>query len=181
MRPKQLLVRHNADPNIPDKDGDTPMHEALRHHTLLQLQTGSPSSPGTGQGNGPKDPNMKFRGDGGSGITLRNLLASNRFIRDCRRAEDLKDAYSVVCKTVTGVPCPAEQATEAWSAQGPGCAEMFASPGSAVQRLMTELLGVADEFRRLHISSTGNSGANQNGDKKEDVAAATAPTVSCCS
>lgn len=24
--------------NIPDKDGDTPLHEALRHHTLSQLR-----------------------------------------------------------------------------------------------------------------------------------------------
>ena len=24
--------------NVPDKDGDTPLHEALRHHTLSQLR-----------------------------------------------------------------------------------------------------------------------------------------------
>ena len=34
----QLLVREGCDVNIPDKDGDTPLHEALRHHTLSQLR-----------------------------------------------------------------------------------------------------------------------------------------------
>lgn len=34
----KLLVRNGANLNIPDKDGDTPLHEALRHHTLSQLR-----------------------------------------------------------------------------------------------------------------------------------------------
>lgn len=34
----QLLVREGANLNIADKDGDTPLHEALRHHTLSQLR-----------------------------------------------------------------------------------------------------------------------------------------------
>ena len=34
----QLLVRESCNLNIPDKDGDTPLHEALRHHTLSQLR-----------------------------------------------------------------------------------------------------------------------------------------------
>ncbi|XP_071447272.1 E3 ubiquitin-protein ligase MIB1-like [Hetaerina americana] len=34
----RLLVREGANLNIPDKDGDTPLHEALRHHTLSQLR-----------------------------------------------------------------------------------------------------------------------------------------------
>ena len=34
----QLLVREGCDLNVPDKDGDTPLHEALRHHTLSQLR-----------------------------------------------------------------------------------------------------------------------------------------------
>ncbi|XP_063237015.1 E3 ubiquitin-protein ligase MIB1 isoform X2 [Bacillus rossius redtenbacheri] len=33
-----LLVREGANLNVPDKDGDTPLHEALRHHTLSQLR-----------------------------------------------------------------------------------------------------------------------------------------------
>lgn len=33
----QLLLREGANVNIPDKDGDTPLHEALRHHTMSQL------------------------------------------------------------------------------------------------------------------------------------------------
>ena len=36
--PKQLLVHEGANLNIPDKDGDTPLHEALRHHALFQLK-----------------------------------------------------------------------------------------------------------------------------------------------
>ncbi|XP_031636139.1 E3 ubiquitin-protein ligase mind-bomb-like [Contarinia nasturtii] len=34
----KLLVREGANLNIPDKDGDTPLHEALRHYTLSQLR-----------------------------------------------------------------------------------------------------------------------------------------------
>ncbi|KAG8187082.1 hypothetical protein JTE90_016178 [Oedothorax gibbosus] len=34
----RLLVREKCSLNIPDKDGDTPLHEALRHHTLSQLR-----------------------------------------------------------------------------------------------------------------------------------------------
>ena len=34
----QLLVRESCNLNIPDKDGDTPLHEALRHYTLSQLR-----------------------------------------------------------------------------------------------------------------------------------------------
>ncbi|KAH9364084.1 hypothetical protein HPB48_012982 [Haemaphysalis longicornis] len=32
------LVREGCNLNMPDKDGDTPLHEALRHHTLSQLR-----------------------------------------------------------------------------------------------------------------------------------------------
>lgn len=34
----KLLVREGARLDIPDKDGDTALHEALRHHTLSQLR-----------------------------------------------------------------------------------------------------------------------------------------------
>ncbi len=34
----QLLVREGAKLDIVDKDGDSPLHEALRYHTLLQLK-----------------------------------------------------------------------------------------------------------------------------------------------
>lgn len=34
----QLLVREGANLNVADKDGDTPLHEALRYHTLSQLR-----------------------------------------------------------------------------------------------------------------------------------------------
>ena len=34
----RLLVRENCNLNVTDKDGDTPLHEALRHHTLSQLR-----------------------------------------------------------------------------------------------------------------------------------------------
>merc|ERR1712168_821247 len=34
----RLLVREGANLNITDKDGDSPLHEALRHHTLSQLR-----------------------------------------------------------------------------------------------------------------------------------------------
>ena len=31
-------MREGANLNVTDKDGDTPLHEALRHHTLSQLR-----------------------------------------------------------------------------------------------------------------------------------------------
>ncbi|KAM6948876.1 E3 ubiquitin-protein ligase mib1 isoform 5-T5 [Aplochiton taeniatus] len=34
----KLLLKHNVDLEAEDKDGDTPLHEALRHHTLSQLR-----------------------------------------------------------------------------------------------------------------------------------------------
>uniref|UniRef100_A0A8C1ML56 E3 ubiquitin-protein ligase MIB1 n=1 Tax=Cyprinus carpio TaxID=7962 RepID=A0A8C1ML56_CYPCA len=34
----RLLVRAEANLDVQDKDGDTPLHEALRHHTLSQLR-----------------------------------------------------------------------------------------------------------------------------------------------
>lgn len=34
----RLLVKEGANLNVQDKDGDTPLHEALRHHTLSQLR-----------------------------------------------------------------------------------------------------------------------------------------------
>ena len=34
----RLLVREGCNLNVTDKDGDTPLHEALRHHTLSQLR-----------------------------------------------------------------------------------------------------------------------------------------------
>ncbi len=34
----RLLVRHGCRLDVQDKDGDTALHEALRHHTLKQLK-----------------------------------------------------------------------------------------------------------------------------------------------
>jgi len=34
----RLLVREGGNLNVTDKDGDTPLHESLRHHTLSQLR-----------------------------------------------------------------------------------------------------------------------------------------------
>ena len=34
----QLLVEEGADVDVPDKFGDRPLHEALRHHTMSQLR-----------------------------------------------------------------------------------------------------------------------------------------------
>jgi len=142
------------------------MHEALRHHTLLQLKTvGTPPPPGVGLGNSPRDPNTKFRFDGGGGISLRNILAGNRVVRDyAQLANDGENLYSSVSRTVTSQPCPVEQAASLWAAKGPAYLEMFASPVSAVQRLMAELLGAADEFRRLRIGSSSDNDVDDNND-----------------
>lgn len=142
------------------------MHEALRHHTLLQIKTvGTPPPPGVGLGNSPRDPNTKFRSDGGGGISLRNILAGNRVIRDYRElSDDFESGYSEVSRTVTSLPCPVEQARELWAAKGPAYLEIFASPVSSVQRLMAELLGAAEEFRRLRRSSSSDNEADDNKD-----------------
>lgn len=155
----QLLVRHSADPNIPDKDGDTPMHEALRHHTLLQLKTvGTPAAaPGSATaGHGSREDAVKYRGNVVSGISLRNLLPGNRSAgRESRR---LADENNDPCgpMSVAVAMRNSNTVTELWGAdkRGPACSE---TSTSAVQRLMVELLGAADEFRRLHISSGGNA------------------------
>lgn len=138
------------------------MHEALRHHTLLQLKTiGSPPVPGVGLGNSPSDPNTKFRSDGGGGISLRNFLAGKKILRNFREISDDNDnMYSYVSRTVTSDPCPVEQATQLWAAKGPAYLEMFASPVSAVQRLMAELLGTAEEFRRLRLGPSDEDDAD---------------------
>ena len=34
----QLLVREGSNLDVTDKDGDSPLHEAVRYHTLLQLK-----------------------------------------------------------------------------------------------------------------------------------------------
>jgi len=133
------------------------MHEALRHHTLLQLKTvGSPPPPGVGMGNGRMDPNTKFRTDGGGGTLLRNFLAGNRVVREFRDVTNNVDRMYSISVTTTTSPCPVETARNLWATKGPAYLEMFASPISAVQRLMAELLGAADEFRRLRISTNGD-------------------------
>lgn len=133
------------------------MHEALRHHTLLQLKVVSaPPPPGVGYGNSRRDPNTKFRTDGGGGTLLRNFLAGNRVVREFREiTNDVQRQYTLSVTTTTN-PCPVETARTLWAAKGPAYLEMFASPISAVQRLMAELLGAADEFRRLRISNNGD-------------------------
>lgn len=153
---RQLLVRHGADPNIPDKDGDTPMHEALRHHTLLQLKTVS-SPPVPGIIDHRNNPVSNSRGDGsggGSGITLRNLLAGSRAVHEHENVTDKEYGVSTPLRQIENrIPCSEKQAAELWASKNPAYLEMFASPVTAVQRLMAELLETADEFRRLHIDS----------------------------
>lgn len=154
------------------------MHEALRHHTLLQLKTvGTPPAPGMDIGFIPGDPNSNFRDDGGSGVSLRNFLAGNRVIREYRRFGEGNEC-PVINRTVTRDPCPVQQAAELWAAKGPAYLEMFASPVSAVQRLMAELLGQTDEFRRLHLNSAGDDNVSDGEKKEDDVPAAVASTVS---
>jgi len=172
-------VRHGADPNIPDKDGDTPMHEALRHHTLLQLKSvGGPSTPGSCVINGSnKDGNSKFRGEYviSSGITLRNLLAGNCSIRDVRRMlneDDTNNLCSTASRDVaSGNLCPVEQ-VELPPVKSPPLSN---SSMSTVHRLMAELLGAADEFRRLHISSEGG---DADAEKDDEVLSLLAASVS---
>ncbi|XP_050526608.1 E3 ubiquitin-protein ligase MIB1-like [Daktulosphaira vitifoliae] len=62
----RLLVRSGADPNVPDKDGDTALHEALRHHTLQQIrqmqQTIGTTGPATASANCCQTDNKLFSG-----------------------------------------------------------------------------------------------------------------------
>lgn len=156
------------------------MHEALRHHTLLQLKTVGPSpSPGAGVGNHPRDSNTKFRSDSGCGVTLRNILAGNRAMREYRDLpQQSYDQYDLISQTSTTRPYPVETATEQWANSGSSYTGTFTSPVSTVQRLMVELLGAADEFRRLHISASDDDG-DIDGDKRDDeITSATTTEVS---
>lgn len=156
------------------------MHEALRHHTLLQLKTvGSPSPPGAGMGNLPRDSNTKFRSDSGCGVTLRNILAGNRAMREYRDLpQQGYDQYDLVSQTSTTRSYPIETATELWTNKGSSYTETSASPVSAVQRLMVELLGAADEFRRLHISASDDDGDVDPDKRDGDITNATITEVS---
>lgn len=156
------------------------MHEALRHHTLLQLKTvGSPPPSGAGIENHPRDSNTKFRSDSGCGVTLRNILAGNRVMREYRDLPQQSfDQYDLVSQTSTTRPYPAETATEIWATKGSSYTETFASPISAVQRLMVELLGAADEFKRLHISASDDDGDFDTDKRDDDITIASTTVVS---
>lgn len=138
------------------------MHEALRHHTLLQLKAGgSPPAPGLSLGsNSAKDANTKFRGDSGGGVTLRNLLVGNRSscIQESRRlpSDDIDD-------------------TQACSLNVFKDSSVSASHMSTVHRLMTELLGAATEFRRLY---SGLEDGDADDDKDNEVLSLVAAAVS---
>lgn len=143
------------------------MHEALRHHTLLQLKTvGNRPTAGLDlSGNNPKD---KLRGGTDDSMTLRNLIAGSRVFGDSRRTLDNDNGTSLNnCNTpVTDNTRPF--VTEAIDIDlcekaetDPSYLDMFTSPMSAVQRLMAELLIAADEFRRMDISS-GASDVTEN-------------------
>jgi len=137
------------------------MHEALRHHTLLQLKAGGPPpAPGLSLGSNPaKDANTKFRGDSGRGVTLRNLLVGNRSscTQESRRLpnDDIDD-------------------TQACSVAVVKDSSVSASHMSSVHRLMTELLGAATEFRRLH---SGSEDCDDD-DKDDEVLSLVAAAVS---
>ena len=48
--PLQLLVNEGASVNITDKNGDHPLYEALRHHTVSQIkQLHDSNRPGSGK------------------------------------------------------------------------------------------------------------------------------------
>lgn len=147
------------------------MHEALRHHTLLQLKTVStPPGHGLSIGIWSNDSNTaKIRADGSGGMSVRNLLG-NHLVRDHQTLpDDLDDMQSVISRTVMN-PCPVDQAVDMWAAKSPTQLEMFPSPVSTVQRLMVELLEAANEFRRLHNGSEGDENVNNTDQKDDDVA-----------
>nr|CAG4652152.1 EOG090X0D3U [Triops cancriformis] len=78
----RLLVREGCNLNLPDKDGDTPLHEALRHHTLSQLRQLQDMQEGSSKllmGLGTQGANKKssasialFLAANGADLTLKN-------------------------------------------------------------------------------------------------------------
>lgn len=109
---------------------------------------------------------------------MRNILAGNRVVREYRDVPPQQgyDQYDFVGRSTTARPCPVETVAEPGATKGVAFTEMVAaSPVSAVQRLMAELLGAADEFRRLHISANDDDG-DADGDNINDE---TTAGVSC--
>lgn len=151
------------------------MHEALRHHTLLQLKTAS-SQPVPAIMDHRNNPVLSSRGDGsGGGITLHNLLPGSRAVHEQENLTDKEYGVSTPLRQINNrIPSSEKQAAEFWASKGSAYLEIFASPVSAVQRLMAELLETADEFRRLHIDSeisdnVANDYMNDNVNKTDDM------------
>jgi len=169
----QLLVEEGASLDLKDEDGDTPMHEAIRHHTLFQLKQLQDSTNIAmallGLGNAISDPKTSFSiacflASHGTDLTVRNN--ENQTPLDLCLDQSLSEAISN-----WHVPRPRDSVAsqEVVSSRTSGSARTMSPTGSPG----TE--GATGRAANVEVTGSGNTrGATANTSARENSGGAAA-------